>query len=1367
MSNLPEMPIRDSTGAPEPARRLWDLWRQGAGPDLAEYLGRVGRLAPLDLAAVVCVDLRERWRRQERPAAEDYLNAFPDVREDREAALDVVYCEFLVCDALGQSPAAADYAARFPALEPELGRQIQVHGALAGAVASGVASISVDGNALPTDIRSGGPELPGYELIGKLGQGGMAVVYAARQTRMDRRIVALKMLRPGTDESPEALARFRVEVAAVARLRHPNIVPIHEAGEHDGRPYFVMELVEGGSLARTLNDEPWSAPDAAAFVELLARAVHYSHQQGVLHRDLTPGNILMTADGTPKLSDFGLAKLLGAGPTLTQSGTALGTPSYMAPEQTGHGSRTAGPAVDIYGLGAILYRLLTGRPPFLAANALDTLMLIASEQPVSVRRLQPKVSVDLDTICLKCLQKLPAQRYGSAEELAADLKRFLERRPILARPVGPLERTWHWGRRNPGWASTLGTTAALLVLIAAGASLWSLSLRRALDQARTQQHRAEKAEGTVNQALERSYLEQALARRTSRTQGQRFEGLAAIDKALGLPIPDRSLPELRNAAIACLVLPDLQVLRQWDALWSWGSSVALDARLDRFAWGDSEGNIHIRRAGDDRDLSHLPGVGRILDHLKLRFSPDGRFLAVAYAFDEVSSQVAVWDCADPRQVRKITLGDNRDILCFSADSRRLVLGGRDGPIVLYDLDTRGEQHVGRHLTARLGEFCTLGRQLAFTSPDRTDVRLLDLTTGEVRDFFPPAPTFISALACDRQGRFLAVGCGDRNVYVWDMVEHRLQAVLGGHQRPVSALAFHPGGEVLATGSGDGTTRLWDAISGRQLLLAPGICLSFSGDGRRLAFHVGEQIGIWEFAEGRECLRLHHGRVGNQTRWSGMRGAESGAFSPDGRLAALGGEDGVHLWDCSDGRELGYLRIGRQEAVVFHPGGTLLATYGRTGLQFWPIRRTHGTEEVIEIGPPRTVDVPVNESWFRACFSPGGERLAISDAAHERAIVLNPEAPAERVAIQGCPKIHTLTLSPGGRWLATGHFGSIREVKVWETSDGRLVRSLSGQHMDAPHAEVAFSSDGRWLAVGSHEDYQVWEVGSWSAGPVLPRDAREIASGPVSWAGDSSLLATARSHQHIRLWNATTRRELATLSPADLQFVTKLSLTPDGGRLMIMADDPVIDLWDLHRIRQQLRLRGLDWGPSDDLDSAVPPSRVSVIVIHRTQEAENLTITAARDCSPTIQDMVPWGRTHWSNGHQLLCPFKNPTGYVELEVDVPRPGHYALDIQFTRSPDSGRCEVSLDGVRIGTPINGFEERVANSGKITLGTVELHQGAHRLRFQAVGTATSSGGYHVGIDCLDLRPLSLRSPHDRSSGNSDPEGSSTPPDKPTSRP
>jgi eukaryotic-like serine/threonine-protein kinase len=323
------------------------------------------------------------------------------------------------------------------------------------------------------------PQIPGYRVDGVLGSGGMGVVYRAWDPRLNRPI-ALKMLLAGAQARPTELERFQREAQAVAALRHPNIVQVYDVGQVGGRPYFTMEFVEGRDLAETIQGTPQPASKAATIVAIVADAIHVAHQRGIVHRDLKPSNVLLATDGTPKVTDFGLARRLEGDRELTLSGSPMGTPSYMAPEQARGDKHAVGPATDVYALGAILYELLTGRPPFRAETPTATLHQVTTDDPVSPARLNPRVPRDLDTICLKCLHKEPHRRYETAAALAEDLRRFERGEPIKARRVGPMERSARWAWRRPALAGSLAT-GVLLACALIGTFFWWHGQRTALE----------------------------------------------------------------------------------------------------------------------------------------------------------------------------------------------------------------------------------------------------------------------------------------------------------------------------------------------------------------------------------------------------------------------------------------------------------------------------------------------------------------------------------------------------------------------------------------------------------------------------------------------------------------------------------------------------------------------------------------------------------------------------------------------------------------------------------------------------------------------------------------------------------------------
>jgi tetratricopeptide (TPR) repeat protein len=482
----------------------------------------------------------------------------PDKQTSNDARFEeAVLCYLKAVDS-GQAPSPDSFVAAYPGLETQLLAFIADQNQLAALTPLRLGTAGLEP----------GQSLGDYELLGELGRGGMGVVYRARQKGLNR-LVALKMILAGPHAGRDNLARFQAEAEAVARLQHPNVVQIHEIGEHDGLPFFAMEFCAGGTLERRLGGTPLPPRQAAVLAETLARAVQAAHEKGIVHRDLKPGNILLTEGEWPseekerkggqlatvKITDFGLAKTLdGAGAGQTHSGAIVGTPSYMAPEQAAGKSKDVGHAADIYALGAVLYELLSGRPPFRAATSLDTLMQVISDEPVPPSRLQSRVPRDLETICLKCLEKEPRKRYATALDLAEDLQRFLDGVPIRARAIGSAERAWRWAKRNPWIAGLAGTIAVLVaatvVSLAAGLVLVNAERQQTAlardEEARRRQQAREALDAMFSEVVEdwlarqqqlterqKKFLEKALAsyEEFARDTGQDEQARAGVARA--------------------------------------------------------------------------------------------------------------------------------------------------------------------------------------------------------------------------------------------------------------------------------------------------------------------------------------------------------------------------------------------------------------------------------------------------------------------------------------------------------------------------------------------------------------------------------------------------------------------------------------------------------------------------------------------------------------------------------------------------------------------------------------------------------------------------------------------------------------------
>jgi tetratricopeptide (TPR) repeat protein len=603
---------------------------EGVPPSSGTATPAAGPALP-ELAALARAELRRRWLRGDRVRVEDLLRECPALGDNREAVLDLIYVEFVVREDLGEKPTPQEYLDRFAEHAAALAVQFELHAAIAGgslglsaldpAEHAGQDTASLGAGGQPAS--SSPPPIPGYEILELLGKGGMGVVYKARQTALGR-LVALKMILQASHAGPADRLRFHNEAEAVARLQHPNIVQVHEVGDHEGVPYFSLEFCAGGSLDRRLRGTPLPARQAAALVEKLARAAHAAHRANMVHRDLKPANILLV-EGldvplercTPKITDFGLAKRLDAtGPT--RPGVVVGSPSYMAPEQARGNTGPVGPSADVYALGAILYELLTGRPPFTADTLEGTLYRVVHDEPTPLRRLQPRIPRDLETVCLECLHKDPRKRYPSAEALAEDLRRFGAGEPVMARPAGPVRRLVKWARRRPAAATLAAVTALLSLGILVGGPLLIARLQDVAAQARADADRERTLRDRESARADgEKWLAEGQAALTHRAVGPRDLRRAralftrARDRVVEAGAPeDAQLSALRTAAERHLealsrrmrVRGDFQeVLRQRDqALFLlYGETLtgtelggaspsreAARAALDRFGWPD-------------------------------------------------------------------------------------------------------------------------------------------------------------------------------------------------------------------------------------------------------------------------------------------------------------------------------------------------------------------------------------------------------------------------------------------------------------------------------------------------------------------------------------------------------------------------------------------------------------------------------------------------------------------------------------------------------------------------------------------------------------------------------------------------------------
>ncbi|MEY2520288.1 MAG: eukaryotic-like serine/threonine-protein kinase [Verrucomicrobiota bacterium] len=1001
----------------------------------------------------------------------------------------------------------------------------------------------------------------GYTVLEEISRGGMGVVYRARQQHPGR-IVALKMILPQLLDSPNVRRRFEAEAEAVAKLDHPNVLPIYEAGEYRGAPFIAMKFVPGGSLADRRKEFLGMPRLCAQFLAEAARGVQHAHERGILHRDLKPANLLLDdsapdAAPVPMVSDFGLARILESEPSgLTGPASFLGTAGYLAPELA-FGPRTE-PTVqsDIYSLGAILYELVAGQLPFGTEKGLEALRRADQETAPSLRALDSRIPKDFEAICLTCLQREPSSRYRSAAALIDDLERFLGGHPVLARPVPRLVRLSRWARRKPALAALSVAVILLVISALAGAALFTKRVARERD-------RATASEQEAQLQLWRAYLEQALATRIAPQMGRRFAAIEALAAAARI----RPALELRNAAAAALGLEDIVLERRWPAMRSSiDTPVAFDEQLERYAFPQTGDRISLRRLRDNLELANFPAPSVT----QLLFSKDGRFLAGRISETETWLwSVSADPSAQPQPVLKLTGAEKISEMAFTPDSRLFAVSSGSGELAFYDLTgampSRTAQWNGLPAVRGL-RFDPVGQRLAITSAADAVIEIREVSTGLLLHKLSQ-PAGATGVDWSPDGTELATGSEDFQVRIWDAAKGALLRVLEGHQNVAVRPLYHPGGQILATAGWDAILRFWAPSTGRLLFNGPAChdWQRFSTDGSRLAVaNYDGTVELYRVAS-TEAVRMFMPKTREFApllyRWLD--------FSPDSQRLVSTGAECVRVWDIASGVESAHVSLPGATAVtcMFADDRSVLIADESRGVTHQSIAASGSDGNLKTILEPwRT-----GEGWQATLRARDG-RVILVNSKLGMAEIISPEYPAGR-RIGPHLAMHNVALSPDGKRLATGTWQGT-DIKIWEIATGQLLVTLPA----GENALVLWPSANKIITVQLTQAGQWLENsdGQWKRDQVWKPDPGQTFWNLASLSPEGRWLALPQSGDRIRVLEMATGAELITLEPPKAFGLGFVRFSPDGRYLAACGSREQVAIWDLPELRRELAALRLDW-----------------------------------------------------------------------------------------------------------------------------------------------------------------------------------------------
>ncbi|MHC1763227.1 MAG: protein kinase [Verrucomicrobiia bacterium] len=995
-----------------------------------------------------------------------------------------------------------------------------------------------------------------YELLEEIGRGGMGVVYKARQLSLNR-VLALKLMLSGQFASGDAMRRFHREAETEAALRHPNIVTLYEFGEWEGHCFFSMEYVEGQSLAVMASAGPLPAQQAARYVMLVAEAIHYAHSHGVLHRDLKPSNVLVDMDDQPRITDFGLAKRLHPPPGLrhfdvgadeTLSGQPLGSPHYMPPEQAVGHQGQIGPRSDIYALGGILFHLLTGRPPFVGETLTALLRQVQDAEPVRPRLLNPNVSRDLETICLKCLEKDPERRFGSAREMADELGRLPRGEPILTHPLAWLSRLWRWCRRKPRLAALAATVVLLAGIVAFGAPVAWIGIRRERDAALRHAVEEVKQRRLADTALYQLNVERA---REMFANANASGGLAVLASLLRRNPADRAVAEwlMNEMTYRSFALPTTEPMRHDDMVFT--VEFSSDGRKLLTVSRDNSARVWDATTGQPLAPPLLHDASRVRSGeffgwphpLFAQLSPDGQRVVTA----SLDGTAQVWDAATGKPLLTTPLKHPAWVVCarFSPDGNRVATSCADGLVRVWD--ARSGDPAGPILAHAAPvtwvEFRPDGQRLVTASHDGSG-QVWDVATGHAVGQPLRHSKWVRTAVFNPDGTAIATTSADYTARIWDAATGEPITPLLQHEAVVNTAEFSPDGLWLITSSWDSTARVWESATGRLVglpLKHGGIVrsASFSPDGQRIVTSSEDGTArLWDRRTGQPLTEpfRHRGTV-----WSAQ-------FSPDGQKVATASSDGaVQVWDVRQGQALPR-KLGtgsKVERIQWSPEGqwVMPSCVGAKAwdLAIWPSRIETGLHH--------------NTPSVFAQLSPDGRRL-VTVAEDGTALIWDArQCTALSRKLRHDAAIKDARFSPDGSLLVTA--SADRTARVWDAFTGEPLHQLL-RHDDVVY-EARFSPDSRHVVTAcADKTARLWDfrAGQLTIPPIL--HSGEVVSAQFSPDGQSVL--TVSKDDTARVWEARSGKPLADPMKHD-EPLSSARFSEDGRYVVTASRDRTARLWE--------------------------------------------------------------------------------------------------------------------------------------------------------------------------------------------------------------